>query len=157
MGFICLSWNGWLNITISQSLAQYLAHKIIDFHWLTKVHPTKQNKGSPLKALLSLLLRCHHPPSPSTSQQWKSLNMLFVALQPFAFKLGVSLSHFISYSSYQPREVSAVICILQARALRGEATCPGPDHTRSCWKKWDLHAQLPPFQPAPLIRGAVWP
>ena len=66
-------------------------------------------------------------PSPTISQQWKSLSMLFGVLQPFAFKLGVSLSHFISYFSYQPCEVSALICMLQARALRGEAICPGQD------------------------------
>ena len=52
---------------------------------------------------------------PAISQQWKPLNMLFVVLQPFALKSGVSLPHFISYSSYQPCEVSAVICMLQAR------------------------------------------
>lgn len=82
--------------------------------------------------------------------------MLSVVLQPFAFKLGVSLSHFISYSSYQRCEVSAVICILQARALRGEATLRGWDHTMSCWKRWDWSAQVPPSQPAPLVLSAVW-
>lgn len=66
-------------------------------------------------------------PPPTISQQRKSLNMLFVVLQTFAFKLGVSPPHFISYFSYQPCEVSAVICLLQARALRGEASCPGWD------------------------------
>lgn len=49
-------------------------------------------------------------------QQWKSLNVLLVVLQPFAFKLGVSLSHFISYSSYQPCEVS----LLSAFYRRGQ-------------------------------------
>lgn len=42
--------------------------------------------------------------------------MLLVVLQPFAFKLGVSLSHFISDSSYQPCEVS----LLSAFYRRGQ-------------------------------------
>lgn len=73
MGFTCLSWNSWLQITGEPRLsAQYLARRIIGFHWLTVVYTTEKMKGPPLKALLSLLL---HLPS-FISQQWKSLNML---------------------------------------------------------------------------------
>lgn len=72
---------------------------------LTDMHISEDQKCSVLKALL--------PPHP---QQWKSLNVLLVVLQTFAFKLGVSLSHFISYSSYQPCEVS----LLSAFYRRGQ-------------------------------------
>lgn len=69
----------------------------------------------------------------------------FCCFTPFAFELGVSLSHFISYSSYQPGEVSAVICAFQARARRGEGSnLPGLDRTGSLGKKRDLRAQAPP-------------
>lgn len=96
--------------SVSRSLAPCLAHGRINS--LTCTLERKIN---------SLLSKPWCPsPSPPISQLWKSLNTLFVVLQPFAFKLGVSLSHFISYSSYQPCEVSAVICAFQARARRGE-------------------------------------
>lgn len=125
----------WLQLTweprlfsISQSLAQCLAHGIIYFHWFTDVYTGEKN---------NLLSKPYCPsPSPPVSQLWKSLNMLFVVLQPFAFKLGVSLSHFISYFSYQPCEVSAVICAFQARARRGEGSnLPGRIAQGACGRR----------------------
>lgn len=90
----------------------------------------------PLKAPLS--------PSHLTSPQRKGLSMLSVVLQPFVFESGVSLSYFISFASYQPCEVRTAICIVQARAPGGKATCLGSHHTRSWLQGVDFSKLFPP-------------